>query len=50
MFHYELSRRSGKFSLRWNIDESELTRLEELDGAYVLKTDLPKSTLDVEGA
>ena len=44
LFHYELSRRSGKFSLRWNIDESELTRLEELDGAYVLKTDLPKST------
>ena len=44
LFHYELSRRSGKFSLRWNIDESELTRLEQLDGAYVLKTDLPKST------
>lgn len=44
LFHYELSRRSGKFSLRWDIDNSELSRLEQLDGAYVLKTDLPKST------
>ncbi|MEZ6103540.1 MAG: IS1634 family transposase [Pirellulaceae bacterium] len=42
VFHYELSRRSGKFSLRWHIDERELKRLAQLDGAYVLKTDLPK--------
>jgi transposase len=44
MFQYDLSQRSGKFSLRWNIDAAALQRLEELDGAYLLKTDLPKST------
>jgi transposase len=42
-FTYDLSRRSGKFSLRWEIDQAKVNRLENLDGAYVLKTDLPKS-------
>jgi transposase len=44
VFRYELSQRGGKFSLRWEIDPSELKRVEELDGAYVLKTDLPKNS------
>lgn len=43
VFTYELSEQSGKLSLRWGIDQASLDRLTNLDGAYVLKTDLPKS-------
>jgi transposase len=43
VFTYELSQRSGKFALRWDIDQPALNRLKNLDGAYVLKTDLSKS-------
>jgi transposase len=42
-FTYELLQRSGKFSLRWSVDQAKLNRLKNLEGAYVLKTDLPKS-------
>jgi len=44
VFQYELNQRSGKYSLVWSIDRKALKRLEELDGAYILKTDLPKGT------
>ena len=43
VFGYELTVRSGKFLLHWEIDQAALDRLEQLDGAYVLKTDLAKS-------
>lgn len=43
VFTYELSQSSGKFVLRWDIDQARLNRLKNLDGAYVLKTDLLKS-------
>lgn len=42
-FTYELSQRAGKYSLNWKIDQAILNRLVKLEGAYVLKTDLPKS-------
>ena len=42
VFRYELKGRAGNFSLTWHIDESALRELENLDGAYVLKTDLAK--------
>lgn len=42
-FTYELTQRAGTFHLRWEIDPAALARLEDLDGAYVLKTDLAKS-------
>jgi transposase len=42
MFHYELSQHKGRFRLRWHIDETALAREQQLEGAYVIKTDLPK--------
>lgn len=43
VFTYTLTGRSGNFSLRWTTDEAALERLKQLDGAYVLKTDVTKA-------
>lgn len=43
VFAYQLTQRSGKFSLRWEIDQQALARRIKLEGAYLLKTDLAKS-------
>jgi transposase len=43
VFTYTLTGGSGNFSLRWTTDKAALARLTKLDGAYVLKTDVPKS-------
>ena len=43
VFTYEMSERKGIFSLTWQIDPEALERFEQLDGAYMVKTDLPKS-------
>ena len=43
VFTYALTGRSGNYSLKWTTDDTALERLKNLDGAYVLKTDLPKS-------
>lgn len=43
-FSYAISGRAGSFRLTWNVDEAEMKRLEQLAGAYVLKTDLAKKT------
>lgn len=43
IFTYALSERKGSFSLTWQIDPAALNRLERLEGAYVVKTDLAKS-------
>lgn len=43
VFTYQLTQRSGNFSLRWDIDEEALDRRIKLEGAYLLKTDLAKS-------
>ena len=42
-FTYQLTQRSGKFKLRWEIDQETLDRQIKLEGAYLLKTDLAKS-------
>jgi transposase len=42
VFRYELSSRQGKFRLHWDIDETALAREQQLEGAYLIKTDLPK--------
>ena len=42
-FASEFSQRSGKSSLRWEVDQAIKNRLKNLEGAYVPKTDLPKS-------
>jgi transposase len=44
LFGYELKKgRSGKFRLTWGIDEKARKEQEALEGAYVLKTNLPKN-------
>lgn len=42
LFRYTLSSRGGKFQLTWQVDEAALERLKELEGVFVLKTNLPK--------
>ena len=42
VFRYALSCRQGQFQLDWHIDETALARAQQLEGAYVIKTDLPK--------
>ncbi len=45
VFTYRLARdRTGGFHLAWEIDAEALQRRQDLEGVYVLKTDLPKST------
>ncbi len=42
MFVYELAaNKQGHFSLTWKTDRRALQQLEQLDGVYVLKTNLP---------
>jgi transposase len=43
VFTYQLTQRSAKFSLRWQVDQATLNRRIKLEGAYLLKTDLAKS-------
>jgi transposase len=42
VFHYELRSRQGQFQLQWHIDEEALARAQQLEGAFLIKTDLPK--------
>jgi transposase len=43
LFTYTLKCRAGQFTLTWQIDEAALERLQELDGVFVLKTNLGKA-------
>jgi transposase len=43
LFSYTLTVTAGKFALHWQLDEAELQRLQELEGIFVLKTNLSKS-------
>ncbi len=43
LFCYEVKGKAGKFRLDWRIDEKELQRRKELEGAYVLKTNRSRS-------
>jgi len=42
LFTYELTSAGGQFALTWRIDAAALRAVEELDGVFVLKTNLPK--------
>jgi transposase len=42
LFQYTLTSKAGQFKLEWHIDETELARLQEIEGVFVLKTNLPK--------
>ncbi len=41
-FSYTLTAKGGEFALTWQIDEAALERVQELDGVFVLKTNLSK--------
>jgi transposase len=43
LFSYTLTMAKGKFVLTWEIDAAALERLKELEGVFVLKTNLSKS-------
>jgi transposase len=43
LFSYTLTSVDGKFSLSWQIDEAGLARQKELEGVFVLRTNLSKS-------
>ena len=43
LFSYELTSRKGQFALTWQIDEAALAQQKELEGVFVLKTNLSKS-------
>jgi transposase len=43
LFSYTLTSKNGKFELVWQIDATELERAKELEGVFVLKTNLSKS-------
>jgi transposase len=41
LFGYELTCHAGQFTLTWQIDAAALARVEEVEGVFVLKTNLP---------
>ncbi len=43
LFSYTLTSKSGKFALTWQIDAAALEAQKELEGVFVLKTNLSKS-------
>ncbi len=43
LFSYTLTTAKGKFVLSWQIDETALKRQQELEGVFVLRTNLSKS-------
>jgi transposase len=43
LFAYTLTSAGGKFALTWQIDAAALASLKELEGVFVLKTNLSKS-------
>jgi len=43
LFSYTLTSKGGKFALAWQIDDAALASLKDLEGVFVLKTNLSKS-------
>jgi transposase len=44
VFDYQLSQPRGQLCLKWNINPKAVRELEQLEGVYLLKTNLPKKT------
>ena len=44
LFTYTLASTKGQFTLTWQVDEAALQQQQELEGVFVLKTNLPKSS------
>lgn len=43
VFEYELRQRNGKFSLTYHVDNASISRLKQLEGLFILKTNLARS-------
>ena len=43
VFEYELTESKGKLQLTYHVDSKALSRLEQLEGMFILKTNLPQS-------
>lgn len=43
VFEYTLSKRKGKFCLSYHTNTQAITRLKQLEGLFILKTNLPKT-------
>jgi len=49
LFEYKLRKdRKGVFHLTWNVNTKRLKRLQQLEGVYVLKTNLPEKRCSTE--
>ena len=44
VFEYELTKSKGKLQLKYHVDSRALSRLKQLEGLFILKTNLAKST------
>jgi transposase len=44
VFHYELTKTRGQLQLKWNVNPKAVQEFEELEGVYLLKTNLAKKT------
>jgi transposase len=44
VFDYQLNQTRGQLRLQWNINPKAVRELEQLEGIYLLKTNLPKKT------
>lgn len=44
VFDYVLTESKGKLELTWKINPKQVKELQQLEGVYILKTNLPKST------
>jgi transposase len=43
VFEYELTKSRGKLRLTYHVDSAALSRLKQLEGMFILKTNLPKT-------
>jgi transposase len=43
VFEYDLTKSKGKLQLKYHVDSKALSRLRQLEGLFILKTNLPKS-------
>ena len=43
VFEYELTKSKGKLQLTYHVDSKALSRLKQLEGMFILKTNLPQS-------
>lgn len=48
VFDYVVTESKGKFTVRWSISPDRVKEFEEIEGVYILKTNLPKAKSTLE--